>query len=157
MKTERSTVGYGLRICQSCNCCHLVERPRWNPDTRKEEKESFYECWGVSEPFKIKDITAPCAAYPGSMQELTRAKSYTRTFVAGLNDIVYRPTGNKYPSKWKVMYIGFSDAGTWYNIAKLDLSEMMQVREEDLGRLWFLTAEEATEYIKENGANRSRV
>ena len=91
------------------------------------------------------------------MQELTDRKTYTRTFVAGLNDIVYRPTGNKYPSKWKVMYIGFSDAGTWYNIAKLDLSEMMQVREEDLGRLWFLTAEEATEYIKENGANRSRV
>ena len=151
------TSAYRLRTCQNCGCCHEIERTRWNPDKRQEETQRVHQCWGVSEPFEIKDTTALCAAYPGSVQEVQEARPYTRTFVAGLNDIVYRPTGNKYPSKWKVMYIGFSDAGTWYNIAKLDLSEMMQVREEDLGRLWFLTAEEATEYIKENGANRSRV
>ena len=40
--------------------------------------------------------------------------SYTKTFKVGLGDTVYRPTGNKYPSKWKVMYTGFPEAGPCY-------------------------------------------
>ena len=82
---------------------------------------------------------------------------YTRTFKVGLGDTVYRPTGNKYPSKWKVMYIGFSEAGTFYHLAREDMVQTMSTEESRLGVSWFLTEEEAIDYIEKNGANRSRV
>lgn len=81
--------------------------------------------------------------------------AYTKTFKVGLGDIVYRPTGNKYPSKWKVVYIGFSEAGTFYNLARLDRVETMSTEESRLGVSWFLTEEEAKEYIKKQGTNRT--
>lgn len=82
---------------------------------------------------------------------------YTRTFKVGLGDIVYRPTGNKYASKWKVVYIGFSEAGTFYHLARTDGIATMSTEESRLGISWFLTEKEAVDYIKKNGANRSRI
>ena len=82
---------------------------------------------------------------------------YTRTFKVGLGDIVYRPTGTKYPSVWRVMYIGFSEAGTFYHLAREDMTQTMSTEESRLGTSWFLTEKEAIDYIEKNGANRSRV
>ena len=83
--------------------------------------------------------------------------SYTRTSKVGLGDTVYRPTGTKYPSKWKVVYIGFPEAGTFYHLAREDMTQTMSTEESRLGISWFLTEEDAMKYIEENGACRSRV
>lgn len=82
---------------------------------------------------------------------------YTRTFKVGLGDTVYRPTGTKYPSRWKVVYIGFSEAGTFYHLMKEDMTQTMSTEESRLGVSWFLTEKEAVEYIEKNGACRSRI
>ena len=48
--------------CKDCKCCHEVVRKRWRNDDW--ETVRIYECWGVREPFEIKDIEGECTEYP---------------------------------------------------------------------------------------------
>lgn len=68
MKTKKIPL-----TCRMCKCFCIIERARWNPETRREEIQKMGKCFGVSEPFDIlpKDCDKPCVAYPGEMIEMT--------------------------------------------------------------------------------------
>ena len=50
--------------CIDCDCCHEAVRCRWNGLAGQYENVSQYYCWGVPEPFEIKDVNAECTEYP---------------------------------------------------------------------------------------------
>ena len=68
MKTKKIPL-----TCRMCKCFRIVERIRWNPETRQDEIKKMGKCYGVSEPFDIlpEDYDKPCVAYPGEMIEMT--------------------------------------------------------------------------------------
>ena len=50
--------------CIDCDCCHEEMRERWSYLTAEYKKEFKYYCWGVPEPFEIKDVNKECTEYP---------------------------------------------------------------------------------------------
>ena len=48
--SELPEVPVHIRKCKDCDACHFVRKER-------------YECWGVKEPFEIKDINQYCTEY----------------------------------------------------------------------------------------------
>ena len=50
--------------CRNCDCCTEVEYTEWDYTIRKFVRKTYYECWGVKEPFRITDIDRECTEYP---------------------------------------------------------------------------------------------
>ena len=50
--------------CIDCDCRHKTVRRQWNALTCQYENVSKYYCWGVPEPFEIKDVNKECTEYP---------------------------------------------------------------------------------------------
>ena len=50
--------------CINCDCCHEGVCCEWNSMTCQYENVSKYYCWGVPEPFEIKDANVECTEYP---------------------------------------------------------------------------------------------
>lgn len=60
-----------VRTCENCDC--LVERKytRWDGHEREYHTETYHQCNGVREPFKVEDweMTRPCKAYRDSYSD----------------------------------------------------------------------------------------
>lgn len=50
--------------CRECECCHEVILNRWSSSNNCWIKENVHQCWGVKEPFVIKNIDVECTEYP---------------------------------------------------------------------------------------------
>ena len=50
--------------CRECNCCHEVLLTRWSSIDKCYTTKYVHECWGVQEPFIIKNINIECTEYP---------------------------------------------------------------------------------------------
>ena len=92
-----------VRTCENCDC--LVERDytRWDGHERDYYTETYHQCNGVREPFKVEDweMTRPCKAYRDSYSD--RVFTDIDTFVDLLSkeerkQLIEKLTG-KEPSK----------------------------------------------------------
>ena len=92
-----------VRTCENCDC--LVERDytRWDGHERDYYTETYHQCNGVREPFKVEDweISIPCKAYRDSYSD--RVFTDIDTFVDLLSkeerkQLIEKLTG-KEPSK----------------------------------------------------------
>ena len=50
--------------CIECSACTKVTRKRYIPGKVMPYDDVRYMCYGVSEPFEIKDINRECTEYP---------------------------------------------------------------------------------------------
>ena len=50
--------------CRECNCCHEALLTRWSSIDECYTTKYVHECWGVKEPFIIKNINIECTEYP---------------------------------------------------------------------------------------------
>ena len=75
--------------CKDCDCCHKVTHLRYVPQYGLRDVE-VYECWGVREPFEIKDINTECTEYPEKREQKAKAseifKSETNYLRFGTED-----------------------------------------------------------------------
>ena len=106
--------------CKDCDCCHLTSRTRWDAQKQCFKKVEVYECWGVREPFEIKDINTECTEYPEKREPKAKApevfKSQTNYLRLGTedcgleitpNDIVFIQNGNR--KTWSEMLKEIND------------------------------------------------
>lgn len=96
-----------VRTCENCDC--LVERDytRWDGHERDYYTETYHQCNGVREPFKVEDweITRPCKAYRDSYSD--RVFTDIDTFVDLLSKeekkkLIEKLTGKESPRKKSV-------------------------------------------------------
>lgn len=50
--------------CKECKCCQEVTLSSWSSIDHCWVKKNVYQCWGVKEPFVIKDTNVECTEYP---------------------------------------------------------------------------------------------
>lgn len=96
-----------VRTCENCDC--LVERKytRWDGHEREYHTETYHQCNGVREPFKVEDweMTIPCKAYRDSYSD--RVFTGIDTFVDLLSKeekkkLIEKLTGKESPRKKSV-------------------------------------------------------
>ena len=60
--------------CVDCDCRHPIRIVRWDPTIKTWRIVTIQECWGVKEPFEIKDISMECTEYPEKRAKTVRVE-----------------------------------------------------------------------------------
>lgn len=85
--------------CIECDCCHEVTLSRWSSVEKRWIEESVHQCWGVKEPFVVKDINKECTEYEYKRNKNTKeisVKDAIGHFVYGINYDIFKEPVTSY-------------------------------------------------------------